>query len=164
MRRLTKGNAMFARIVLVHDDWGFVEELIAALNLAGHQIAVFTDPLAAWDALAAARLTDVLITRVQFPPGKSNGLALARMSRANRPAIQIIFTALPEFVKECEDAGVFLARPVPVSHVVKTVELLLPRAVKSHAKTVGASSNLSGESNRVDVSDREVSHGHVASP
>jgi hypothetical protein len=120
---------------------------VAALNLAGHQVAVFPDPLAAWDALGAARLTDVLITRVRFPRGKSNGLALAHMARINRRGIQIIFTALPEFARESQDNGVFLPHPVPVPHVVKTVELFLQRPANSHAEAVGASLNLSGEGN-----------------
>jgi DNA-binding NtrC family response regulator len=130
---------MPARVVVVHDEPRFVNEVVAALNLADHQVAAFTDPLAAWDALAAARLTEVLITRVQFPPGKSNGLALTRMARANRPDIQVILTALPEFARECEDEGVFLPLPVPVADVVKTVELLLQRVANSHAKAAGAS-------------------------
>ena len=131
---------------MVHEEPGFVDALVAALDLAGHQVAVFTDALEAWDALPAARLTEVLITDVQFPPGKSNGLALARMARANRPGIQVIFTALPEFAKDCEDDGVFLPLPVSVPQVVKTVELLLQLA-DSNAKAADASLNLSGEGN-----------------
>jgi DNA-binding NtrC family response regulator len=138
---------MPARVVVVHDEPGFVNELVAALKLAGHEVAVFADALAAWDALAAARLTEVLITRAQFPPGRSNGLALTHMARAKRPGIQVIFTALPEFRRECESEGVFLPLPVPVAHAVKTVELLLQRAPNSHAKAAGASLNLSGEGN-----------------
>jgi DNA-binding NtrC family response regulator len=138
---------MPARVVVVHDEPGFVGELVAALHLAGHQVADFTDPLAAWDALAAARLTEVLITGVQFPAGKSNGLALALMARVKRPGIQVIFTARPQFARECEDAGMFLPLPVSVPHVAKTVELLLQQVTNSHAKAAGASLNLSGEGN-----------------
>jgi DNA-binding response OmpR family regulator len=138
---------MPARVVVVHDEPEFVDELVAALNLAGYQVAVFPDPIAAWGALEAARLTEVLITCVQFPPGKSNGLALAYMARANRRSIQVIFTALPEFASECEDAGVFLPQPVPVRHVVKTVELLLQRAASSDAQSASAELNLAEEGN-----------------
>jgi DNA-binding NtrC family response regulator len=138
---------MPARVVVVHNEPGFADELVAALNWAGYEVAVFPDPLAAWDALAAARLTEVLITRVQFPPGKSNGVALAHMARANRPSIQVIFIALPEFAGQCEDVGTFLPLPVPVPQVVKTVKLLLQPAANSHAAAAGASLNLSGEGN-----------------
>jgi DNA-binding NtrC family response regulator len=138
---------MPARVVVVHDEPGFVDGLVAALNLAGHQVAAFANPLAAWDALAAARLTEVLITRVQFPPGRSNGLALARWAHVNRPNIQVLFVALPEFAKECEEAGSFLPHPVPVPRVAKAVELLLQRTTDTSAKAAGASLNLSGEGN-----------------
>jgi DNA-binding NtrC family response regulator len=138
---------MPARVVVVHDEPEFVDELVAALNLAGHQVAVFDNPLEAWNALATPRLTEVLITRVQFPPGKSNGLALALMARANRPGIPVIFTALPEFARECEEVGMFLPLPVPVSHVVKTVELLLRQARIPTRKAADTSMNLSGEGN-----------------
>jgi DNA-binding NtrC family response regulator len=136
---------MPARVVVVHDEPGFVEELVAALNFAGHQVAAFSDPLAAWDALAAPRLTELLISRVRFPLGKSNGLALALRARTNRPEIQVIFIALPEFARECEDVGLFLPEPVPVSKVVKTVELLLRRMRLRTRKATAASLNLSGE-------------------
>src|ERR1700761_4099317 len=99
---------MPARVVVVHDEPSFVDELMAALNLAGHRAVAFPDPLAAWDALEAARQTEILITRAQFPPGKSNGLALAHMARLKRPGIQVIFVAQPEFARECEDNGTFL--------------------------------------------------------
>jgi CheY-like chemotaxis protein len=138
---------MPARIVVVHDEPGLAEEVASALNLAGHQVDVFIDPLAAWDALAAARLTDVLITRVQFPPGMSNGLALARMARSNRPGIQVIFAALPEFAIDCEGEGVFLPLPVPAPQVVKIVKRILQRLANSNVTFAGASSDLSGDGN-----------------
>jgi len=118
---------MPVRVVLVHDDAIFSDKLVTALISAGHQVAAFRDPLEAWGALEAARLTEVLITRIQFPPGRSNGLALAYMVRSKRPNIQIIFIALPEFAEECKEIGVFLPRAVAVPDVVETVELLLNR-------------------------------------
>ena len=81
---------MPARIVAVHDDLDFVDKLAAILRSEGHDVAAFSDPLAAWDALAGA---DLLTTRAQYPPGKSNGFALARMARSKRPEIRVLFTA-----------------------------------------------------------------------
>jgi DNA-binding NtrC family response regulator len=86
---------MPARVVVVHDEREFVDEVATALRSAGHEVATFPDPIAAWDALEAARQTEVLLTRVLFQPGKSNGVALARMARTNRPGIRVLFTALP---------------------------------------------------------------------
>jgi CheY-like chemotaxis protein len=133
---------MPTRIVVVHDEPSFVDELVAALSSMGHQVAAFTNPLEAWDALAAAEKTEVLITCVHFPPGKSNGLALAHMAHLNRPSIHVIFLALPEFARDCEDDGTFLPLPVSALHVAKTVELLLQRSIDSAGKTAGAAPNL----------------------
>jgi DNA-binding NtrC family response regulator len=114
-----------ARVVLVHDDPLFRDPLATALRSAGHQIAMFADPLAAWDALEAAQRTELLITRVQFQPGRSNGIALARMARSKGPGIRIVFTALPEFASEVDEKDTFLAMPVAVSDVVETVNRIL---------------------------------------
>jgi two-component system, OmpR family, response regulator len=116
---------MPARVVLVHDEPGFVDELATALRSAGHRVATFPDPLAAWGALEAAQLTEVLVTRVEFQAGKSNGIALARMARMKRPDICILFTALPEYVADTKGVGVFMPLPVSVPEVVATVERLL---------------------------------------
>ena len=59
---------MPARVVVVHDEPEFVDQLATALGLAGHQVATFPDPLTAWDALEAARRVEVLITRIVFSP------------------------------------------------------------------------------------------------
>jgi DNA-binding NtrC family response regulator len=116
---------MPARIVLVHDEQGYIDELATALRQAGHQVAAFTDPLAAWDALKAAQQVEVLVTRVRFRPGASNGIALARMARSNRPGIRILFTALPEYSAYAEGLGAFMPLPVSVPDVMETVERLL---------------------------------------
>jgi DNA-binding NtrC family response regulator len=61
---------MPARVVVVHDDPDYVDELAALLRRDGHDVAAFPDPLASWDAVEAAKLTEVLVTRVDFPPGR----------------------------------------------------------------------------------------------
>ena len=79
---------MPARIVVVHDDPEFVDQLQSALRRAGRDVAAFADLMDALAALDAAQRIEVLITRMQFPPGKPNGLALARMARHKRPGIR----------------------------------------------------------------------------
>lgn len=116
---------MPARVVVVHDEPEFVGEVATALRLAGHEVATFPDPLAAWDALEATRETEVLVTRVEFQPGKSNGVALARMARANRPEIRVLFTALPEYASHTEGLGTLMPMPVRVPDVVEAVTRLL---------------------------------------
>jgi DNA-binding NtrC family response regulator len=79
---------MPVRIVIVHDEPDFVNPLTAALRLAGHDVATFMDPTAGLDALDEARRVEPLITRVNFPPGKPNGVSLARMAHYKRPSVR----------------------------------------------------------------------------
>jgi hypothetical protein len=81
--------------------------------------------MVALDALDAAQRIEVLVTRVQFPPGKPNGIALAGMARVKRPGIRVLFTAHPEFAEYAEGLGTFMAQPVPMPDIVNTVERLL---------------------------------------
>jgi DNA-binding NtrC family response regulator len=116
---------MPARVVVVHDDSQFVDELARRLRAENHEVATFPDPLAAWDALEAAQRTEVLVTRVQFPSGKSNGVSLARMARSKRPEIRILFVALPEFAREAAEYGEFIPFPSNPSEVAAAVKRLL---------------------------------------
>ena len=121
---------MPARIVIIHDDPDFADPLTAALTLAGHDVATFTDPMAGWDALDAAYRVEVLITRVTFAPGKPNGISLARMARSKRPGIRVLFTALPEFAEHANGLGAFMPMPVNVPEMVHAVGLLLESGVE----------------------------------
>jgi DNA-binding NtrC family response regulator len=115
---------MPARVVVVHDDPTFADPLAALLG-AGQDVALFTDPMAALDALDTARTIEVLVTRVLFAPGQPNGIALARMARIKRPGIRVLFVALPEFARDAADLGTFMAYPVSVADVAETVGRLL---------------------------------------
>jgi DNA-binding NtrC family response regulator len=116
---------MPARIVIVHDKRGFAASLTVALRSAGHDVTAFTDTLAAWDALDEARRVEVLVTRVNFRPGKPSGISLARMARYKRPSIQAIFLGLPEFAEHTAELGEFIPMPASVSDVVHVVTRLL---------------------------------------
>jgi DNA-binding NtrC family response regulator len=116
---------MPARIVIVHDEPDFADPLTAALKLAGHDVATFMDPTAGWDALDEGRRVEVLVTRVDFSPGKPTGISLARMARYKRPGIRVVFMAPPEFVKHADGLGAFMPMPVDVPDVVHAVSRLL---------------------------------------
>jgi DNA-binding NtrC family response regulator len=116
---------MPARVVVVHDEPGFADQLAGALRLAGHDVAAFVDPMLALDALDAAQHIEILITRVEFPPGKPNGIALARMARAKRPGVRVVFIARPEFAAHAEGLGEFLSVPIDIADVVAVVGRLL---------------------------------------
>lgn len=116
---------MPAKIVVVHDDEDFTGSVVAALQAAGHDVAVFKDPLLAHDALEAAQRVEVLITRVEFPPGRSNGLSLARMTRVRRPGVKVLFVASDEYRSDVEGLGAFLPLSTSVQGVAALVEQML---------------------------------------
>ena len=116
---------MPARVVVVHDEPKFSKQTVDALRLVGYEVAAFTDPMAALDALENAQRVEVLITRVRFPPRKPNGIALALMARHKRPGIKVLFTARPEFAEHAEGVGEFMPMPVSPQELVASVGRLL---------------------------------------
>jgi DNA-binding NtrC family response regulator len=114
-----------ARIVIVHDDEDLFTGVVVALRAAGHDVAAFKDPLLAHDALEAAQRVEVLITRVEFPLGRSNGISLALMTRMRRPGAKVLFVAREEYLRDAEGLGAFLSLPTPVESVVAAVERML---------------------------------------
>ena len=87
---------MPARIVVVHDDFDFVQSVVASLQAAGYDTVAFSDSMSGIDALEHPKRIELLITRVRFPAGTPNGEALARMARLKRPGIKVLFTSFPE--------------------------------------------------------------------
>jgi DNA-binding response OmpR family regulator len=79
--------------VVVHDDPTFRDPLVASLKADGHEVAGFADSNVAWNALEAAHLVEILVTRVNFGEGKPHGIALARSARFRRPTVQVLFVA-----------------------------------------------------------------------
>jgi DNA-binding response OmpR family regulator len=114
---MTEGSIP-ARVVVVHDELTLLDPLVASLRAAGHDVAAFTDPGLAWDALKFPAGIEILVTRVQFEPEKPHGVALVRWARSNSPSVRILFVALPEFEADIVGLGVFLPRPVSVAEAV----------------------------------------------
>jgi DNA-binding NtrC family response regulator len=114
-----------AQIVLVHDNSDFNVAATVALTVAGHGAASFVDPVAAIQALEAARTLEALVTRTRFGPDKPDGFALARTARKMRPDIRVLFVALPEFAVSALGLGDFLAAPITPTDVVEGVRRLL---------------------------------------
>ena len=116
---------MTARIILVHDDHVFAEDVCRALHCAGYDVVVFAHPLEALAAIEQSDPANILITRVQFPVGMPHGIALAQMVRMKRPAMKILITGKPQFAEHAHDIGTFLAHPVHSDQVVAAVYGLL---------------------------------------
>ena len=116
---------MPARIVVVHDDPEFIDRTVTALLAAGYDVTAFTDTISALAALEAAQWLELLITRVIFPPGQPNGVALARMARVKKPGVKVLFAALPETREHTAGLGEFLPAPVNPADIVTLVGKML---------------------------------------
>jgi DNA-binding NtrC family response regulator len=114
-------------LVVVHDDATLRAAMIAGLVAAGHGVDGFADPMLAWGTCHAGPDMGVLITGVNFPPGRSNGVALARMTVSENSATQVLFVTAPEFAAHTDGMGQTILLPAPVSDVVKAVARLLAR-------------------------------------
>ena len=116
---------MSACIVLVHDDPGFANSALAALRAAGYDVVAFQDSMSAIDALERPQRIELLITRVRFPSGMPNGVALACMARLKRPGIKVLFTSFPEVRQHTDGIGEFLPRPLSTDELLETVARML---------------------------------------
>jgi ActR/RegA family two-component response regulator len=114
-----------AQIMMVHDDAAFTHATGRALVERGYEVMIFPDPLAALTALETADRVELVITRVQFPVGRSNGAALALMARQKRPDVKVLFVCRPSFRRHVYDLGCVLATPVTASQIVEAVTRLL---------------------------------------
>src|SRR6478752_6068605 len=77
---------MPARIVVVLNEPEIAEEAASALGAQGQDALALVDPMTALEALEGAERIEVLVTGLDFAPGKPNGIALGRMARLKRRA------------------------------------------------------------------------------
>jgi len=116
---------MPARIVVVHDHTDLADRIANGLRASGYEASSFADPMAALTALETPEPIAVLVTRVRYPTGKPNGIALALMARRKRPDMRVLFVALPEYELNAAGLGEFISMPVEVSDVVAAVDRML---------------------------------------
>ena len=84
------------------------------------------------DDLWVPRLIKVLITGVEFSPGRSNAVALALKARTKRPKLHVLFTAQLELSQATAGLGTLMEAPVTVPAVLATVTRLL-KSEDAHA-------------------------------
>jgi DNA-binding NtrC family response regulator len=116
---------MASRIVVIHDEYRFFEQVPTALRRAGYSVAAFADPSSALDDLKIVRHAELLITRVDFGPRILNGITMAVIVRTVYPEIRVLFTARPEFASRARQLGEFMALPVDVPVLMEAVRRLL---------------------------------------
>lgn len=112
---------MPARIVLVHDNLEFLAAVESKLRDANHDVAVFTDSIAAFDALSSPQRIEALVTKVVFGPNQPHGIALAHAGRARRPMLKVIFAAGREEAAHIESEGTVFLMPVHPDRIVQAV-------------------------------------------
>ena len=118
---------MPAAIVIVHDDKPTREAALAALWAAGHQAVAFGDPISALNAVEKDSRVRVLVSRIDFGPGKLNGAALVRMLRhkqltqGGQSRLRVIFVALPANEEYAREEGDYLPMPLDPQALVDTV-------------------------------------------
>jgi DNA-binding NtrC family response regulator len=118
---------MPAAVIVVHNERKARELIMLSLRAAFLEAAEFEDPIRALDAMEASSRVRVLVTRVDFGPGRPNGIALARMVRVKRPGTKVVFVAREEYAAYAEGLGLFLPMPVNPDILVATVSRLLVR-------------------------------------
>lgn len=116
---------MPARIVVVLDEPRLAAQTASALQAQGQDALALADPIAALDALERAERIEVLVTCLDFAPGKPNGIALGRMARLKRPGIRVLFVGPADLEEHTEGVGTFMPSPVPVPQVVEGVLRML---------------------------------------
>ena len=116
---------MPARIVVVHDEPKFRDSVVTALQAAGYDTKAFAGSMEALDALETAQRIELLITRVTFPEGTPNGVALARMARVKKRGVRVLFAARDENREHTEGVGEFVAVPVTGPEIVARVKRML---------------------------------------
>jgi hypothetical protein len=116
-----EGFAMPARIVVALNEPGFADKTASALRAQGHDVLVLADPMMALKLLERAERLELLVTCLDFPPGKPNGIALGRMARLKRPGTRVLFVGPADLEKHAAGLGRFLTSPVTVPQVVEGV-------------------------------------------
>ena len=101
---------MSARLLVVHDDPSFRDEVAARIAQARFDVHAFGDPLSALVAIDTCT-PDLLLTRADFGPGRLNGVALARMARLRSRRVKILFALAPEYIEHAQDLGQCVVYP-----------------------------------------------------
>jgi hypothetical protein len=119
---------MPARAVVVLNELEIAEKAASALRAQGQDALALVDPMTALERFEMPERLEVLITGVDFAPGKPNGIALGRMARLKRPGICVLFIGPADLEKHTEGVGTFLTSPVTVPQVVEGVLQMLDTA------------------------------------
>ena len=127
---------MPAKIVVVHEDEGFLALLLSKLSTAGYVAVGFIDGITAFDILNSRQHVDILITGVTLVSRQPHGLALANVAASRRRSLKAIFIGRPNQADHVKQQGIGCLLPadsdVIVQAVVAEVDHLTPFAPTAH--------------------------------
>jgi hypothetical protein len=115
---------MPARIAVIHDQPEFADRLVSALRLAGHDAAEITETVATWRVIADLQRVELLITRVAYPPGRSDGVALA-MKVPNQPDFHVLLAGEPQSAAQSDGRSTSALESATIPNIVKIATHLL---------------------------------------
>jgi CheY-like chemotaxis protein len=116
-----------ATVLVVDDDPGIQELLVALLEDEGYSVVVAGDGLEALDALAAAR-PDIIVLDMMMPRMDGYGFAQERRRRALHPDVPVLLlTADSHSKQKAVETGAqgSLAKPFSLTALVGLVDDLL---------------------------------------
>lgn len=116
---------MPAPVIVVHPDFSTRDLALTTLRAAGIEAAGFEDPIVALGTVEADGRSRVLVTAVNFGPGKLNGAALVRMLKYKRRGIKAVFLTAPEHVEHIAGDGLTLLEPADPLMLLDAVAQLL---------------------------------------
>jgi DNA-binding NtrC family response regulator len=119
---------MRAHVVFVHSQLPFTEMMAPALIRAGYKVSVFADPIPALNAMRIVQKVDILITALQFPQGRPNGISLALMTR-NMRAVRILIAGPQKLAHYAVRVGEFLPIPFSAADLVEAVQRLVTSSI-----------------------------------
>jgi hypothetical protein len=116
---------MPAEVVIVHPDSTMALALVSAFQARGRTVTHYADPILAMDGLEQTNLLRLLVTCLEFDDGRSNGQALALMTRSRHPKVKFLFMCARGHDRHVSDLGECIALPADVTSVVDKGEELL---------------------------------------
>lgn len=124
-----------AWIAVVEDNADLLDDVLLALERAGHQPSGFGSAAAFWSGVQD-RLPDLVVLDLGLPD--ADGLSVARQLREQAPSITVVMltarTALQDRVQGWQQgADAYLCKPVHLSELVAVVEAQLRRRPEAAA-------------------------------
>jgi DNA-binding NtrC family response regulator len=122
---------MPATIVIVHDDRNVLTAALLTIRAAGHDVAAFSDPMTALNAIEKDSRVRVLVSQIDFGTGKLNGVALSQMLRVKqitqdgKSSLRPIFLDRPEHGHHASGVGEFVPTPLNAQTLVVMIGSVL---------------------------------------